>query len=114
MVSTSKKFNQTSQTNVLAVLPSATSHVKKCSFNNCTSTSLDPTIQFKHFRKKDVDIWIKACKNESLKDIPVGIVLKHRFVCDKHFSFNDFNMILSGFQGRLNSTAIPKDPYDGK
>ena len=88
--------------------------LKKCSFYNCNSTSFDQDLRFHNFRKADKDVWIGACKNDSLRNISLSNLLKHRHVCDKHFSSEEYTQILPGFGNKLVATAVPKELSDGK
>ena len=89
-------------------------NLKKCSFHDCSSTSENPNILFHHFRKADTDKWIEACKNESLRKLTPAAIRGHKFVCEKHFSFNDYVMILSGFRSKLKPSAVPKELSEGE
>jgi len=84
---------------------------KKCYYKHCSSSSDKDNIRFFNFPKNLSNQWVDACNNPCLIDISKNVLLKHRFVCGKHFSRYDFHRFLTPFKGksRLKDTAVPKD-----
>lgn len=81
--------------------------VKKCSFSNCKSNSKENrNLKFFNFRQHDYKSWVAVC-DENLKKISDKTILKHYFVCENHFSKNDFTKILSPHRNFLNKEAFP-------
>lgn len=82
---------------------------KKCQFRGCESSSKeDPTLQFYLFSKPNLGKWLEVCDNQSLNSLPSKLITSNRFICQNHFTNEDFAYILSPFKKRLKLTAIPR------
>lgn len=81
--------------------------IKRCSFRNCTETSLNVSLRFFHFRDHDCDRWIQACEKQSLYSKSRQSLLRRYFVCSKHFVNKDFTRPISPFKLFLTKDATP-------
>lgn len=95
--------------------------VKRCFYDNCRASSeTHPNLRFYNFPAKLKERWVSACNNPDLLNVTSSNLIKHHYVCNKHFLCTHYRRILSPFktQKRLKSDAIPisavKDAFIGK
>lgn len=90
--------------------------VKKCSFSGCESSSLeDSSLRFFSFSIPNVGEWVTACGDESLRQLRKNVLLRHRYVCAKHFCKDDYVYSIYPFikTSRLKPSAVPKISVEG-
>ena len=87
---------------------------RRCSYINCDSNSVNNNFKLFSFKKNSCAEWVTACQNRNLFAVSVKNLVKHYYVCAKHFHSDDFTRILSPFQNKLKETAVPLTAIPGE
>ena len=82
--------------------------IKKCYFGGCNHNAKDnKQLAFFHFPPKRCEEWRVACKNGLLNQVPKQSLIKNYFVCENHFSLDQFLYVTGPFNKKLKPGAVP-------